>query len=247
MFIASLNDKNINADEFLERHGANFKEHKRNGTIARCPSCNGELTLSAASSDTISVHFHHSKQNSACPLVTIKKRKIPHLGRFTKHSGTGIGLRHQIANDNELLLNIYIRCNILSNWGTGNSNLGVDQFCQLLILSIERDIWGLQETSVITLPYILVQLSDYPVQVAGYDVQKTDVNQFRFILSPKDKKDKTKAFTNYFLHKNTLTGEYIKGCNIPTPPVEHIKQNITDWYRGNIGDKLFERATKILF
>ncbi len=244
MFIAVHQDKIIQANEFLEKYGANSK---KDGITAQCPSCGGNLTLKAAISDAVPVHFSHSKQNSTCPIVSINRIKIPHLGSFETHGESGLKLRRQIANDHELLLNIYIRCNILSNWETGSGNLSVDQFCQLLILSIESKIWNLRETSVLTLPYTLVQLSDYPIQVAGYSTEKTNANQFRFILSPKDKKDKTKAFTNYFLHKNTLTGEFIKGCNIPTPLVERINKSTIDWYRDNIGNKLFERAIKILF
>ncbi len=247
MFIAKYQDEYINAIIFLERFGANFKEHKRKNIVAKCPSCDCDLTLCAASSDTITTHFSHSKQNTNCPIVNANKRKILHLSKFEKHPISNLKLRHKIANDNELLLNIYIRCNVLSNWESDKGNLSVDQFCQLLILSVEANIWRLKEMSIITLPYILVQLSDYPIQVARYDIQKTDKNQFRFILSQKDKRDKTKAFTNYFLHKNTLTGDFIKGCNIPTPPVEKVTQSTIDFFRKNIGDKLFKAAPKILF
>ena len=248
MFIATYKGADIKAEQFLEDHGANFENHKKYGTIARCLSCDGKLTLKAASSDTVSIHFSHSKKNSACPIVSIKKRKIPHLGGLPKCKGNdmGIKLRRQIAHDNELLLRIYIRCISLANWETGKNNLSVNQFCQLLILSIERNIWNLRETSITTLPYILVQLSDFPIQVAKYSIEKTDTNQFRFILALKEKQDKTKAFTNYYLHKNALTGKPIKGCNIPSPMFENITPRTINWFREKIGDQLFERASMII-
>ncbi len=247
MLVAKYQDDYISAIEFLEQYGANFQEHKKNNIVAKCPSCGGDLTLRSASSDAVATHFLHSKQNTSCPIVNANKRKIPHLKRFEKYTSSNLELRHRIANDRDLLLNIYIRCNFLSNWETGKGNLSVDQFCQLLILSLEVNIWGLKDLSITTLPYLLVQLNDYPIKISKYSIQKTDKNQFRFILSPKNKRGKTKAFTNYFLHKNTLAGERIIGCNIPTALVEQIKSGTLDWYRENIGNKLFEEAVKILF
>lgn len=237
MFIASLNDQDINADEFVAQFGANYKKHK---TKAECLICNNRVTLKNGLSDEAN-HFAHGR-DSNCPIVTIGRRNIPYINGLEKNydKNTALSLRSKIANNQNILINIYIRTHALA----GGGNMGIWQFCKLLLLSIERDIWSLKETSIKTLPYLLVQLDDFPIMVNEYKVEKTKDNQFRFILALRNKKSRRKVFANYYLHKITLgNNERLWGCKIPTKFIESAKSN---WLKEDMIKLLVERCSRIL-
>lgn len=236
MFIASLKNQDINANEFVACFGANYKKHEHK---ARCLVCDNEVTLKNGLSDQANCFTHG--HNSNCPIVTVNRRNIPHIKNFEKRDGnTGLALRQKIADDQDVLIDIYIKTHVLA----GKGNMGVWQFCKLLLLSIERDIWNLQETSIATLPYLLVQLDDFPIMVNQHQVEKTEDNQFRFILVAKDKKIRRKVFANYYLHKITLdTNKRLWGCNVPTEFVESVE---SDWLNEDVISKLVERCNNIL-
>ena len=237
MFIASFDNQDINADEFVTRFGSNYKLHKNK---AACLICNKKVTLKNGLSDQANCFTHGYDSN--CPIITINSKNIPHIKDFQKNHSkdAALSLRSEIAKNQSILINIYIRTHAIA----GKGNMSIWQFCKLLLLSIERDLWSLKETSIVTLPYLLVQLDDFPIAVNEYQVEKTKNNQFRFVLIPRDKKDCKKVFANYYLHKIPLDcNDRLWGCKIPTEFVENSKSN---WLKEDTIKLLIGRCNNIL-
>lgn len=237
---AQVNGQTITVEDFLARYGV---DHAKQDIYPRCPICTERLFISSAFSTNRQTSFSHYK-NSQCPLI-VKKTKRGEVGfpfgikDIEFDISQSHKLKQQVINDDNTLKQLYAKCWKLS----GKGCLSAEQFCEIVRLSVKSHIWAYENMTLAQLPYILVLLTDFPVEVgtqsACFDAKDNKKAlpppshcYFRYVLRRHSKqKQSLKSFLNnrhdYYLQKTFLSGKAYRSDKSPYAQI-------------SIGDSLIE-------
>lgn len=145
-----FNGRIINTDSYIKEFGNNKPNFEERPI---CPVCNQRMSIIAASSPNSTTHFSHMPKSGFCP--TKMKSSSPYIGLHPRNPNrekaiTIMGKFRENWKKHYFKLNSMVKC------------LNMNEFINLLKISIDERIWFYADIEEYQIPYIFSTLKDFP-------------------------------------------------------------------------------------